>query len=109
MIFPVFVLVAGTFCCFCGPLAFIAQESYRPITQADLPGVDISLFDLATRASGKTAAVGSLIIAKFDDRNRGILVAFDMMSLRNQVCHNISSRGSDSARTGLRDLGWLCA
>jgi hypothetical protein len=54
-----------------------------PVSKADFAFAYVSLIYLATRASGKSAAVGSLKIAKLNESHRSIGVAFEVLDLGN--------------------------
>ena len=59
------------------------------ITETDLTGLDIFFKDLATRASGKSATIRSLIIAEFNDRYLGSFITNEMLSLLSNHLHDL--------------------
>ena len=91
MIFPELFLVSSAFAGFGCPPGFFTQKSEVPIAQAYFPIGDILFIDLATRASGKSAAEGSLKIAELNHRDRGILVAQEMAALLDQEGHHLGA------------------
>ena len=70
------------------------------VAEAHHPTLDILLVDPATRASGKLPAVGSLIVAELDDRNRGVGVTFKMACLAYHKRHQLIRVGRLILGTG---------
>jgi hypothetical protein len=78
VIFPELILIGGALAGFRRPLRLIPQECKMPVSKANLTRLDVFIYNLATRASGKSAAVWSLKVAKLDHGDRGVLVAKEM-------------------------------
>jgi hypothetical protein len=53
-----------------------------PVSEADITVFDIFIIDLARRASGKSAAIGSLKIAEFEQRHRRVCIPLEMLDIR---------------------------
>lgn len=89
MIFPEGILIAGTFSGFGCPLRFITQYDKIEIAKTNFPRINICCYDLTTRVSGKAPAEWSLIVAKFNDRDRGIGVALEVGGVTDEVVHQL--------------------
>jgi hypothetical protein len=89
MIVPISILVPGTFRSFGGPLRFIAQERKVKIAKTDFTRIYISCDDLTTRVSGKTPAIGSLVIAKFDEGYLGVRFTYEVGRLADDAIHHL--------------------
>ena len=63
VILPELALVARALAGFRGPLGFFAQEGHVHVTESNITRLDVLFLDLATRASGPTAAERSLEVA----------------------------------------------
>jgi hypothetical protein len=87
MVLPELILVAGTLAGLSRPLRFFSQESHVPVTKPDLAVFHIRIFDLTLRASGKSAAVWSLKIAEFEQRDWSVGIPLEMLHLGQQVIH----------------------
>ena len=76
------------------------------IPKTNFTGLYVVFEDLATRASGKSAAVGSLVIAELDDRNLCVFSASKVAGLLRHQLHHLGgvriSRGSDGGCFHLR-------
>ncbi len=84
---PEGILVTGTFGCLGCPLRFITQEGEVEIAETHLTRFHVTCFDLTTRVSGKVPAEWSLVIAKFDQRDRGVGVTLEMGRLTDDPIH----------------------
>lgn len=87
MIFPECILVSGALACLRCPEGFVAQEGKVPITNANLTLIDILLFDLTTRVSGKFAAVWSLKVAELNDGDLGVWIPQEVFRFLLQKAH----------------------
>lgn len=87
MIFPKFILLSGTFTGLSGYNRLIAKKGEVSVPKTDFPGNDILIVNLAPRASGKRAAIGSLEVAKFNDRDRCIGIAKKVLGIANHEIH----------------------
>ncbi len=70
--FPELPLIRSALACLGCPLGFISQDGIIPITKTNFTLLYKCIINLATRASGINATVGSLKIAEFDNCNRRI-------------------------------------
>lgn len=93
MVLPEGILLGGALAGFRCPLRFRPQEGEMPVTETDLPIGDITFIDLATRASGKTAAVRSLEVAELEHHHRGVRIAFKVAGAFDQVDHQFCLAG----------------
>lgn len=89
MEFPIRILIIGTFSCFGSPLRFIAQEGEVEIAKTDFSSFHICCFNLTTRVSGKTPAVGSLVVAEFDQSDGSIGIALEIGRLADDAIHHL--------------------
>ena len=91
VVLPKLILIAGALAGFRSPRGLLSQERKMPVSKANFTALDIFFDDLATRASGKSAAEGSLKIAELNHRDRGILVAQEMAALLDQEGHHLGA------------------
>lgn len=87
MVLPEFILVCCTFTGFGRPLGLRAEERKVDVTETNFPCCDIFFLDLTPRVSCESRTERSLKIAKFDQRNGGFRVAFEMAYLGNDRFH----------------------
>ena len=60
------------------------------VSKANRTVCNILFIDLAPRASGKSPAVWSLVVAKLDNSNRRLGIALKMTGLGDNECHQLT-------------------
>ena len=86
---PICILVTGTFSGFGCPLRLVPKDGEIEIAETHLTRIHIICFDLATRASGVTPAVWSLVVAELDHGYRRIGVSLEVGGLADQLFHHL--------------------
>lgn len=80
MVFPELVLLVRAFSRFRRPVRFadasMVDDRVVFVRERNLVGLDVLIFDLATRAKCKISAVRSLKVREFDERDFGLWIAY---------------------------------
>lgn len=87
---PKRVLLGCTFTGFPCPLRLGSKKCEVPVAKAHDTGLDVLFIDLASRASGKSPAIGSLEIAELNNRDRRVRVALKVTGLLDHALHQFS-------------------
>jgi hypothetical protein len=102
-IFPKSILICSALAGFSRPHRFFSKESYVPVTHANFPVIYILFVYLTPRVSGMSAAVRSLKIAEFDQRDGSVGIPLEMLDLGHQIIHELLP--GSRINGGLRGFG----